>query len=49
MNLKSVKSSNPRKSVIQTNPDIVKAHGGEIRADSELGKGTIMTIQFLNI
>ena len=32
--MKSVKSINPFKSVIQTIYDIVKAHGGEIKVES---------------
>ena len=31
--MKSVKSINPFKSVIQTNYDIIKGHGGEIKAE----------------
>lgn len=37
MKVESVKSTNPYQSVIQTNDDIVKAHGGElsVRTPSE--------------
>ena len=38
--LKSVKSGNPFKSVIQTIYDIIKAHGGEIKVESKEGQGT---------
>ncbi|WP_235906013.1 hypothetical protein [Ginsengibacter hankyongi] len=37
--MKSVKSMNPFKSVIQTSYDIVKAHGGEIKPESKEGEG----------
>ena len=37
---KSVKSINPCKSVIQTNFDIVKAHGGEIKVETKEGEGS---------
>ncbi len=37
---KSVKSINQYKSVIQTNYDIVKAHGGEIKVESTEDEGT---------
>jgi hypothetical protein len=33
------------KSVIQTSYDIVKAHGGEIKVESENGKGTNFNIK----
>jgi len=36
---KSVESLNPCKSVIQTSYDIVKAHGGELKAETIKGKG----------
>jgi signal transduction histidine kinase len=46
MKIKSVKSLNPCKSVIQTGYDIVKAHGGELkvetneaRTDEPFGRG----------
>jgi len=38
--IKSVKSINPCKSVIQTVYDIVKAHGGEIKAETKEGEGS---------
>lgn len=46
MRMKSVKSKNPCKSVVQTIYDIVKAHGGELKVESEVGKGNkfIVTI-----
>lgn len=40
MTLKSEKSINQCKSVIQTSYDIVKAHGGEIFVDSKENIGT---------
>ena len=40
MKMKSVQSINPCKSVIKTIYDIVKAHGGEIRVESEESAGT---------
>ena len=36
---KSVKSLNQCKSVIQTNYDIVKAHGGEIKVNTDKNEG----------
>jgi len=42
--MKSVKSINPFKSVIQTSYDIVKAHGREIKVESKEGEGTEFTI-----
>jgi hypothetical protein len=42
MNLESVKSNNPYKSVIQTYD--VKAHGGEFTCDTSIGKVSIFTI-----
>ncbi len=45
MKIKSVKSINPCKSVIQTGYDIVKAHGGEIMVQSKEGVGTEFIIQ----
>jgi hypothetical protein len=47
MQSKSVKSWNPFKSVILTNYDSVKAHGGEIIVESPTDdkEGTIFTIQ----
>lgn len=44
MTIKSVESINPYKSVIQTNYDIVKAHGGEIKVETKDGEGTEFTI-----
>ena len=40
MKCKSVQSEHPCKSVVQTNYDIVKAHEGEIKVQSQLGEGT---------
>ena len=40
MTQKSVKSNNLCRSVIQTSYDIAKAHGGEIKIDSDEGKGS---------
>ena len=45
MTIKSVKSINPYKSVIQTNYDIVKAHGGELKVETKEGEGTTFIIQ----
>jgi len=42
---KSVKSFNPKKSVIQTSYDIVKAHGGEIKGETKEGEGAELIIQ----
>jgi light-regulated signal transduction histidine kinase (bacteriophytochrome) len=44
-NQKSVKSLNQFKSVIQTNYDIVKAHGGELKVESTEGEGSTLSIQ----
>lgn len=44
MKVKSVKSTNPYKSVIQTNNDIVKAHGGELKVETTEGSGTTFII-----
>jgi signal transduction histidine kinase len=44
MKIKSVQSIHPCKSVIQTNYDIVKAHHGELKVDTEVGKGTSFVI-----
>ena len=38
--MKSVKSINRCKSVIQTIYDIVKAHGGELKVETKEGEGT---------
>jgi signal transduction histidine kinase len=52
--MKSVKSINPCKSVIQTSYDIIKAHGGEIKEETKearpddpvgRGEGSEFTIQ----
>jgi len=43
--MKSVKSINQRKSVIQTIYDIVKAHGEEIRVETKEGEGSEFIIQ----
>ena len=43
--MKSVKSINPIKSVIQTNYDIIKAHGGEIKVETKEGEGSELIIQ----
>jgi signal transduction histidine kinase len=40
MKIKSVKSLHPCSSVIQTIYDIVKAHGGELKVESNTGVGT---------
>ena len=45
MKIKSVKSLNPCKSVIQTGYDIVKAHGGELKVETIEGMGTELIIQ----
>jgi hypothetical protein len=47
---KSVKSFNPKKSVIQTNYDIVKAHGGDPdsyreKVENKKGEGAEFIIQ----
>ena len=44
--MKSVKSINPFKSVIQIFYDIIKAHGGEIKVETKEGEGTTFIIQF---
>jgi len=43
--MKSVKSINPCKSVIQTSYDIVNAHGGELRVETKEGEGSEFIIQ----
>jgi two-component system NtrC family sensor kinase len=43
--MKSVKSINPIKSVIQTSYDIMKAHGGNITVETKEGEGTTFIIQ----
>jgi signal transduction histidine kinase len=44
--MKSVKSINPFKSVIQTTYDIVKPHGGELKVETKENEGSefIMTL-----
>ena len=42
--IKSVKSINPFKSVVQTTYDITKAHGGEIKVETKEGEGTTFII-----
>ncbi len=44
MKIKSVKSINPFKSVIQTNYDIVKEHGGVIKVNTKEHEETTFTI-----
>ena len=43
--MKSVKSINPFKSVIQTSYDIIKAHGGEIKVESKEVERSTFIIQ----
>ena len=43
--MKSVKSLNQFKSVIQTVYDIVKAHGGELKVETNEGEGTEFIVQ----
>ena len=45
MKIKSVKSINPYKSVIQTIYDIVKAHGGELNVETKKGEGSEFFIE----
>lgn len=45
MKIKSVKSINPFKSVIQTSYNIVKAHGGELKVETKEGTGSEFIIQ----
>ena len=45
--MKSVKSINQCESVIQTIYDIVKAHGGELKVETEEGKYAELTITLL--
>jgi signal transduction histidine kinase len=42
--MKSVKSINPCKSVIQTSYDIVKAHGGDLKVETKEGEGSAFVI-----
>lgn len=41
---KSVKYVNPKKSVLQTSYDIIKAQGAEIKMQSKEGEGTVFII-----
>ena len=43
--MKSVKSLNPFKSVIQKSYDIVKSHGGSLKVESKEGEGSEFVIQ----
>jgi len=43
--MKSVKSINPIKSVIQIAYDIVKAHGGKVKVETKDGEGSEFVIQ----
>ncbi len=43
--MKSVRSINHFKSVIQTSYDIIKAHGGEIKVETKEGEGSEFIIQ----
>ena len=43
--MKSVKSINPIKSVIQTIYDIIKAHGGEIKVETKESEGAEFVIE----
>ena len=44
--MKSVKSINRCKSVIQMSYDIItKGHGGDLRVESTVGKGTVLKIE----
>ncbi len=43
--MKSVKSINQCKSVIQTSYDIVKAHGGESKIETKEGEGSVFMIE----
>ena len=45
INIKSVKSINPFKSVIRTIYDIVKAHGCELKVETKEGEGSEFIIQ----
>ena len=45
--MKSVKSINPCKSVIQTIYDIAKAHGGEVKVESKEREGSEFIILLL--
>ena len=39
-NQKSVQSAHPCQSVVQTDYDIVKAHGGELKVEAKEGEGS---------
>ena len=45
---KSVKSTNPCKSVIQTSYDIIKAHGGELKVETKNQGSTTFIIHLPN-
>ena len=45
--MKSVRSINQCQSVIQTNYDIVKAHGGKLKVETKEGEGSVFIIQLL--
>ncbi len=47
--MKSVKSINPFKSVIQTSYDIIKAHGGELKVETKEGEGAEFIIVLPNV
>ena len=47
--MKSVKSKNLCKSVIQISYDIVKAHGGELKVESIKAEGSEFIIQLPNV
>ena len=47
--MKSVKSKNLCKSVIQTNYDIVKAHGGDLTVESTENVGSEFILQLPNV
>ncbi len=50
MKIKSVKSINPFKSVIQTFYDIVtKGHGGDLKVETKKNEGTTFIIQIPTI
>lgn len=43
--MKAVKSFNPCSSVIQTNESIIKAHGGELKVETNEGEGSTFIIE----
>ena len=43
--MRSVKSKNLCKSVIQTSSDIIKAHGGELKVETKEGEGSEFIVQ----